>query len=346
MEHSACEGQPATDRRSAREGNCVSPVIAGAGGLAAALVVAFSLASCGEPQRREEQRPSPGQTIARVNGQEITAHELEAELKDLGPVKAGEQTDTTREMLRRIIQRTLLAQKAVEKNLHRLPDVMTDLRRTEADVLARAYLFDSLADQMPISKYDIEDFIEQNPHYFARRKHYIFDQLVIAKDQLTDEARQTIATQAGLEQIETALAEMDIGFKRRLNANLASQFPKPAAARIDALGPGEIFFTETRDQMVISKLIESRLQPVPEDEAREIARQLLTARRDAAAGQKVVETVMAGANVELLGEYSDLQLFVPEPLTDDGAAEAETADAPAPRLQQTGASRDQTMVRE
>ncbi|MFP4002922.1 MAG: EpsD family peptidyl-prolyl cis-trans isomerase [Alphaproteobacteria bacterium] len=296
-----------------------------AGAVCGALLLAVTLPACGEKEEPEEgpATEEQGQTIARVNGQEITEHELEAELKRLGPIESGERPAMAREVLRRMVQRAVLAQKAKEKELHRTPGVMMELRRKRAEILARAYVEDDLARQLPVSKYDVEDFIDGHPHYFAGRKHYVFDQLLVDNDLMTEEIIGAIKNLTSLEDVAEALKERNVAFSRRLNANLGSQFPKDTVARLNKLEPGDVFLTETDDQTVISELVEARLQPVPEAEARNVAKRLLTARRDAVATRRIIEGLLANSKIEFLGGFSDMQLF---PGENSGAEPAEGAE--------------------
>ncbi len=293
------------------------------------VLAAAVLSACGQSDTGKEPAPDKGQTIARVNGQEITEHELEAELKELGPIEPEERPAMAREVLRRMVQRAVLAQKAEEAKMHRTPQVMMEMRRNRAETLARAYLENGLARQLPISKYDVEDFVDQNPHYFERRKHYIFDQLVIDNDQMSDEVRDAIRGLVTLEEVQAALTDMNVMFSRRLNANLSSQFPRDAVVKLDTLEAGEIFLTETKEQVIVSKLVESRLQPVLEEEAREVTRRLLTTHRDAAASRRIIDGLVANAKIEFLGSFADTQIFASEPDTDPTLEDSADGDDPA-----------------
>lgn len=299
--------------------------------LCAALLIVTALAACGQQEPKKETSRDQGQTIARVNGQEITEHELESELKQLGEIEPEERSAMAREVLRRMVRRAVLAQKAEEANLHRTPEVMMDLRRQRAETLARAYLRNGIARQLPISKYDVEDYVDQHPHYFEERKHYVFDQVLIDNDLVTDEIRDALEGLTTLSEVESVLAERSVEFSRRLNSNLGSQFPREAVVKLDALEPGEIFLTETNDQVVISELVKSRLQPVSGEEARELAEHLLSAQRDAAASRRIIEELLANSNIEFLGSFSDTQVFpdeaVLEPIEDESADQDEEEEA-------------------
>ncbi len=83
-------------------------------------------------------KPS-GQVVATVNGEEITASELRAEMRgfsssDPKVMKAAQQA-----ALQQIIVRNLLAQKAKEQKLDKTADYGLELRRGEQGLLAQTY---------------------------------------------------------------------------------------------------------------------------------------------------------------------------------------------------------------
>lgn len=307
-------------------------------------VMALVLSACGDASDRNEKAADKGgQTIARVNGQEITAGELEAELRRHAPIKPEEREAATRNALRSLVQRTILAQKAVTSKLDRTPEVMMELRRNRAEVLAKAYLSDTLSRQLPISKVDVEDFVEQHPHYFSKRKYYVFDQILIEKKLVTDKVMNAIKDLVSLEQVEQELRRLKIPFSRRLNSNVGNQFSKKMAATLDALAPDEIFFIRTRDFAVISRIIGARPRPVSGGKAREVAERLLISKRNAMASRKVVQDALVGAEIDFFGEFSGMSVLGDEPAEISGksgeakgdvghgeGSAGDTADQPGP----------------
>lgn len=289
-------------------------------------LVAAALSACGEWfGDGTDSAGKAGQTVARVNGQEITEHELEAELKASGAIGPGKREAAAREALRRMVQRAALAQRAVDLKLHRDPEVLSALRRARAGILAQAYLAHRLGQQLPVPVYDVTDFIEQHPHYFSERKHYIFDQLVVANDLITDEVLEAIKDLNSLEEVEDVFKWRKIEYSRRLNANLGNQFPRKFVRQIEALAPGEIFFIRTRDYAVISRILDSRLQPVSGKAARALAERLLLARRDAAARRKIIEDLLVNARIDFLGAFADMPLFEPDRPSKKEAAAGDSA---------------------
>lgn len=277
-------------------------------------VMAIAVTACGDASDRNANLANRGgQTIARVNGQEITTGELEAELRHRGPIEPEERETAARSALRGLVQRTVLAQKAVSLKLDRTPKVMMELRRNRTEVLAHAYLTETLSRQLPISRVEVEDFVEQHPHYFSMRKYYVFDQILIEKKLVTDEVMSAIEDLVTLEQVEQALERLKVPFSRRLNSNVGNQFSRKMATTLDALEPDEIFFIKTRDFAVVSRIIGIRPQPVSGSDAREVAERLLASKRNASASTKIIQDVVIGAEIDFFGEFSGMRVLDAEP---------------------------------
>src|SRR4051794_20899250 len=89
-------------------------------------LVALAVTSC--------QKKASGQTVAVVNGEEITASELNSELAN----QKGTVTDTTQArnaVLQNLINRKLLVQQAKSDGIDKSPEYVTQLRRTTDDLL-------------------------------------------------------------------------------------------------------------------------------------------------------------------------------------------------------------------
>src|SRR5262245_57262956 len=105
----------------------------------AALLLAPVL-GCGEKDDAKKTTRVPTQVVARVNGDEITVHQINnvlARSQNIDPELAAQ---AKREILERLIDQQLAKQKAIENGLDRSPNVMQALEAAKNEILARAYL--------------------------------------------------------------------------------------------------------------------------------------------------------------------------------------------------------------
>ena len=108
--------------------------------------LAFSvvLASCGENSTPAEankdsadEKPAPGQVLARVNGEEITIYELNNELYRV-KISEDSREAMSRNILKSLVIRTIFEQNAKMNKLDRAPNIMMDMERSKSTILAKA----------------------------------------------------------------------------------------------------------------------------------------------------------------------------------------------------------------
>src|SRR5712691_12516259 len=98
------------------------------------LVVALS--SCG----KADVKKSSGQIVARVNGDEISVHQINSAMARSNDIPAEEAKQAAAQMLEKIIDQELLVQKALKDKLDRDPQVMQAIEGAKRQILARAYI--------------------------------------------------------------------------------------------------------------------------------------------------------------------------------------------------------------
>jgi EpsD family peptidyl-prolyl cis-trans isomerase len=133
--------------------------------------------------------PKSGQTLVRVNGDEITVHQLNDELSHtpIADKSATAQDAQRKQLLDALVDRQLLVGAAVHEKLDRDPNVMQAIDRAKAQILAQAYLQSRVDGLDKPSKTDVEAYFRDHPEFFAQRKLYEVKQVIIdAKDVTPD----------------------------------------------------------------------------------------------------------------------------------------------------------------
>ena len=138
-------------------------------------LVALAVTSC--------QKKASGQTVAVVNGEEITASELNSELAN----QKGTVTDTTQArnaVLQNLINRKLLVQQAKSDGIDKSPEYVTQLRRTTDDLLINMLISRRLNTAQVPSPQEISQFEANHPEAFAGREVWTLSQILypIPKD--------------------------------------------------------------------------------------------------------------------------------------------------------------------
>lgn len=198
---------------------------------AAALAVALATAGCnkGVPE---------GQVVARVNGDEITQTEVNAEMGAVG-VPADQRAKAGPAILQRIIERKLLAQAASKEGVDKEPDYVTLRQRTEELLLAQRYLQreSQKATQQP-SGDKIEEFLRMHPAVAENRQLLTLDQI---RFPTPTDAKEVQALQGAttMEALIGVLRARNIQFKRDVVQADTATLPDSLLVNMNKLKPDE-----------------------------------------------------------------------------------------------------------
>ena len=197
------------------------------------------------------QREASGQTVAIVNGEEISQKELNDELAFARVPNSADRKVVLPQVLQRIVDRKLLAQSAQQQGVDRSPEFLSRQRRLNEALLVAA-LSERLAESQKIpSPAEVDRFIAENPGMFARRARFLLNQL-----QFTMPADATLLRQLeddhSLDEVKATLTSLGIPY-RTSNAALDSATTPPNVVRqIEQLPPGEPFVVPAGSTVYVS----------------------------------------------------------------------------------------------
>lgn len=152
-------------------------------------VFAVSIAACsGEGGSKAES----SQVVAKVNGGEVTVHQLNYEMAVLAARKKDlDQEKDSQVLLEKLINQELFVQKAKQLELERRPEVLQALERSKRQVLGQAYLEDIYATLAPATDAEVQKTYDDQPELFKQRKMYQLQQIVfdpaVGEDRLKDQ---------------------------------------------------------------------------------------------------------------------------------------------------------------
>lgn len=225
----------------------------------AALIALTMMSGC--------DRAATGQSVAVVNGEEISRGELNAEVQRAN-VGEGPQADQVRaQLLQRVIDRRLLAQKAVEDGVERTPEYVVNERLAREQLLIDL-LSRRVAESIPApTPEQLSRFMAENPAMFAERATLTLDQIQFARPAdltILDELRDDHT----LEEVVATLNRLGVphqaGRSRVDTVNLQPQ----AFQQITRLPAGEPFIVPTPGGFVVSVVRERQPAPATEDARR------------------------------------------------------------------------------
>jgi peptidyl-prolyl cis-trans isomerase C len=250
---------------------------------ATAIVLALALTACGN---KEGEALEKGQVLATVNGTDITANELNAELIGAQLPPSGDQRKAIeRQALQGLIDRTILAGIAREKSIDKSPIFISQKRRAEENLLVQLLQRD-IASKIPAtSSGEAKSFMESNPQLFADRKIYQLDQIQFQMPQdLTKlKAYEPLKT---MEEIAAQLSRDGLQFRRAPGSLDPVTTAPNILSQITSKPQGEIFIVPANGALVATRITGSRTEPFSGQKAEQFAMNAVQQKKLAEATEK------------------------------------------------------------
>ena len=224
------------------------------------LVTAVGLSACGSKEKKA------GQSLVRVNGEEITVLQISDELSRAG-VKPGQKEAATKQLLESMIDRQLIMAEAMRNKIDRTPDVLKAIERAKAQIIAQAYLQSITSKTSKPSKAEIDDYFQKHPEYFTQRKQFNMKQLVIAAKDFNDKLKLVVDAAKSLEEIAAWLDGNGVRYARGQLSRNTTDMSSEMGSKLQALPKGQLFMVSEGENMLISSIIDVKDSPVAAKDA-------------------------------------------------------------------------------
>ncbi len=209
-----------------------------AGFLASAAVALLTLAGCDSA----EKTPG-GQVVARVDGRDVTIHELNAELKLIPNRGTPDQRKLVEAVaLARVVERKMLADEAQKRNLDKNPDFLMAKQRTDENLLVQVLQSDIQSKVQATTREAAQKFVADNPQLFGDRKIFTIDQIQFLQPANLDSLPLKAAKSMG--EVEKILLDANIEYRRapqQLDSLAIAPALTTAISKISATANGEPF---------------------------------------------------------------------------------------------------------
>lgn len=278
----------------------------------------FGLAGCGA------RDSASSQTAARVNKDEITVHQIGAQLS-LQSIKPDQVHEAERQILERLINRELAVQKAMDLKLDREPKVVQAIDSARQEIIARAYadkLSEGAAKPTPA---DIKKYYDEHPALFSDRKIYQLQEFAVEAD-----AKQVEALKAALPPLKTAddlviyLKANHLKFASNQSVRAAEQLPLPMLPVLARITEGQSLLNPTPKGAQIVILTGARSQPVDSERAARAIEQFLLNEQKRKLTADDMKALRAAAKIDYRGRFA-----ASAPLAADASRQATAADVAA-----------------
>lgn len=289
--------------------------------LAPVIVPLVIVGGCGK--KDDAGKKAATQVAAKVNGYEITVHQVNALLARTPGIAPEAVPRAKREALTRLVDQQLAVEQAIAKKLDRTPEVIQAIEMARLEVLARAYA-DSIARTVPRpTDEEVKKYYAEHPELFAERRVYGLEEIVaVTNEKIAPALREQVAKGRSMREIGSWLQSQKVRIVANHGTRTAEQLPMNMLAALHKMKDGEIAVFESDTGATVVRIIASSKVPVSEEAAAPRIRQFLFNQRLAEALSSDMKALKAAAKIEYLGEFAE----------DLGVAEAKArAEAEAKR---------------
>jgi len=274
------------------------------------VALAATVAACG----KEGESKKETQVAAKVNGSEITVHQVNFALSRLGAVDPAQAKQAQSQVLRSLVDQQLMVAKAQEQKLDRDPQVVQAIEAAKNQILAQAYVERTLASIAKPSPAEIKDYYAKHPDLFEKRRIFRLQELVVAVKPDNVEAVKAQLSQAKtMDDMIAWLKSQNIKFTGGAAVKAAEQLPLELLPKLNQMKDGQTMLMAAGPNLQILQLVASQEQPVTEDKAAPaIERFLLNQKRNELA-QAELKKLRDAAKIEYVGAFADAGASAPAP---------------------------------
>lgn len=259
---------------------------------------ALGLVGCGAKDSASSQ------TAARVNKDEITVHQIGAQLAQQA-VKPDQVQQVERQILERLINRELAVQKAMDLKLDREPKVVQAIDSARQDIIARAYadkIGEGAAKPTPA---DIKKYYDEHPMLFSDRKIYQLQEFAVEADPQQVEALKAAAPALkAADDLVAYLKANSLKFASNQSVRAAEQLPLPVLPTLSRMSEGQWLLNPTAKGAQIVVLREARSQPVDPERASRAIEQFLLNEQKRKLMADDMKALRAAAKIEYRGRFA------------------------------------------
>jgi EpsD family peptidyl-prolyl cis-trans isomerase len=280
------------------------------------MVLVAGLSGC------DQETVPAGQVLADVGSRELTARQLQDMLRALPPGRDPRDPAIRAEILRGLVDDTLLAQGAVNEKLDKRPDIARRIDAARRTILARAFAEEGLP--RDVTQEDLGGYFASHPAQFEHRNRYDISELTVMGDDATrSKAVATLnAPGATLEGTADTLRKAGMRVGSGHYSTTSDRLPGPLADSFAKLQPGAFFTLRAGSIEHLGRIDHVTPDPVTFEQAAPTLRALvLQARLEAQRKTKLAalrekipviygdlgSSILAGREDEVQGDLSSQQ---------------------------------------
>lgn len=248
--------------------------------------------------------PSATQVIAKVDGEEISVHQMNGILAKVA-ITQESLPNAKREILDQLIEQQIAINEATSKKLDRTPEVVMAIENARREILARSVLDQVASLQPKPTDEEAKKYFSEHPELFAQRRLFNLQEISLGKmTQNLAEISGKVSTAKTMEELTGWLKDQRIDFTANGGTRAAEQIPLEILPRLQQFKDGQMALIEGRDAVFIMRVVASRSAPVEEAQSLPKIKLFLYNQRGADAIKREKLALREKAKVEYFGEFS------------------------------------------
>lgn len=263
--------------------------------------LALISAGCG---KSEGSKPAT-QVAVKVNGEEISVHQLNNLLARLGPAESAPPERIRTQALERLVDQQLTIQKAKELKLDRDANITMAIENARRQILSQAYIEKVASSADAPTPQDIKDYYTKNPELFSKRRIYRFQEIAAG---VTEEQRglleAKLKTIKSFNELAVWMREQQIPFNADFSLKAAEQLPLGVLPKFQAMKPGEIAAFPSPGRMLVIQLVAAQDAPMSEKDAEPFITRFLNGQKRSEVAGKEMKQLRAAAKLEYVGDFA------------------------------------------
>lgn len=301
------------------------------------LVVIFcNLAACS----KGGEKVAGSQIAAKVNGVEITTHQIDGVMKGAQNVTEENVAEFRKKALDKLIDQQLVLDKASKESLDRTPDVILEIEAAKKEILARAYLKKMLANSSELNDSEFKKYYDQHAELFSKRRIYNLQDISTQSNaQALELLKENVAAQKSMMDIAENLKTKGIKFSSGSFTRPAEQLPLDILPKMQLLKDGDMFVWQSGDIAHAIKLTSIEEAPVGLLEATPMIKNYFINTRGKQIVEDKIKKFRQEAKIEYLGTFANQ--------ADDSQVKPAVAEKPAagpiPAEEQKKSNKDSTI---
>ncbi|MDI1309677.1 MAG: EpsD family peptidyl-prolyl cis-trans isomerase [Methylotenera sp.] len=266
------------------------------------IIVFCNLAACG----KGGEKTASSQIAAKVNGAEITTHQIDSVMKTAQNVTAENVAEFRKKALDKLIDQQLVIEKANKESLDRTPEVTLEIEAAKKEILARAYLKKMLANSSEINDSEFKKYYNEHVELFSKRRVYTLQDISTQNNpQTLALLNEDVAAQKPMMDIVEGLKAKGVKFSSAAFIRPAEQLPLDILPKMQLLKNGDMFLWQSGESAHVLKLTNIEESPVSFIEATPMIKNYFINTR----GKKIVEDKIKKfrqeAKIEYMGAFAN-----------------------------------------